>query len=87
MSEISGGKKFVRRRNGRMAGICAGMADYLEMDVNLVRALTVGITIVTFGAGLLAYLLVWLFVPEEGKRASIADDLLGKNRRGRGGEG
>lgn len=81
MSNYSGGKRFVRRRNGLMAGVCAGLADYLDMDVNLVRVLTVGITIVTFSAGLWVYLIAWLVVPEEGKETSIAEDLLGKNQK------
>lgn len=79
MSTNSGGKRFVRRRNGMMAGVCAGLADYLDMDVNLVRVLTVGIAIVTFSGGLFLYLIAWLIVPEEGKETSIAEDLLGKS--------
>ena len=81
MGNYSGRKRFVRRRDGLMAGVCAGIADYMDMDVNLVRVLTVGIAIVTFSGGLFAYLAAWLIVPEEGKETSILEDLLGKNRR------
>ena len=81
MTSSNGGKRLVRRRDGLMAGVCAGLADYLGMDVNLIRVLTVGIAIVTFSGGLFVYLIAWLIVPEEGKETSIAEDLLGKNRQ------
>ncbi len=81
MSNDSGGKRFVRSRNGLIAGVCAGLADYLDMDVNLIRLLTVGIAIVTLSGGLFAYVAAWLLVPEEGQERSIAEDLLGKNRQ------
>ena len=58
-------KKFYRSRSERMiAGVCGGMSDYLGMDPVLVRVLWVVITL-TFGAGLLAYVLFWLLAPEE----------------------
>ena len=59
------------RANGNIAGVCAGIADYFEVDVILVRAAWVVFSIVP-GAiigGLLAYLAAWLIIPESGDAA------------------
>ena len=47
-----------------LAGVCGGFADYLGLDPLLVRVLWVVITL-SFGLGLLAYILLWLLAPEE----------------------
>jgi phage shock protein PspC (stress-responsive transcriptional regulator) len=54
------------RANGSIAGVCAGLAEYLEVDVVLIRAAWVVFSIVP-GAiigGVLAYLAAWLLIPE-----------------------
>jgi phage shock protein C len=82
MSNLNGSKVLVRRRDNRIiAGVCAGFADYLGLDVNLIRVLTAAIAIFTAGTAALAYLVAWAVVPEEGQKTSIAEDLLSKNRR------
>lgn len=50
----------------KIAGVCAGIADYLDVDVTLVRALWLALSIVP-GAiigGVVAYLLAWMVMPE-----------------------
>lgn len=48
----------------KIAGICAGVARYLNVDVTLVRILTVAIVCVTgFVPGAIAYLLAWAIMP------------------------
>jgi phage shock protein PspC (stress-responsive transcriptional regulator) len=50
---------------GKIAGVCAGIAAYLETDVALVRAIWVLLSVVP-GAligGLLAYCAAWLLMP------------------------
>jgi phage shock protein C len=54
------------KADGKIAGVCAGIADYLEVDVVLIRAAWVVLSIVP-GAiigGVLAYLAAWLVIPE-----------------------
>ena len=65
-----------RAYNGRMlAGVCAGIADYLGVDVTIIR---VAFAVFTFlgGAGIPAYLACLLLIPEEGSDQSIAGSLL-----------
>jgi phage shock protein C len=81
MSNISNGKVLVRNRDNRIiAGVCAGLADYLGMDVNVVRLLVAVVTVFTAGTAILAYLVAWAVIPEEGQKSSIAEDLINKNR-------
>jgi phage shock protein C len=65
-----------RAYQGRMlAGVCAGIADYLAVDATIVR---VAFAVFTFlgGAGIPAYLACLLLIPEEGSDQSIAGSLL-----------
>ena len=54
------------RTDVKIAGVCAGLANYFDVDVVLVRAAWVVFSIVP-GAiigGVLAYLVAWLMIPE-----------------------
>jgi phage shock protein C len=78
MSENSGGegKRLLRLRNGRMvAGVCAGLAAYFKVDVNLVR-LGFGVFTVFYGLGILIYLIAWAILPEEDEENSILESFL-----------
>ena len=76
----SGGKRLLRPREGRMvAGVCAGLASYFGVDVNLVR-LGFGIFTVFWGLGALIYVLAWVVLPEEGEGSSILESFIGKLR-------
>jgi phage shock protein C len=68
-------KILVRPTDGRMlAGVCAGIADYLGLDVTLVRVLWAVVALLTGGAGLLAYLAAWIIIPDEGRKSSIPEN-------------
>jgi phage shock protein C len=60
-------RRLTRSRTDRtIAGVCGGLADYLGVDVVLVRAAWVVLSIVP-GAiigGVLVYLAAWLVMPE-----------------------
>ena len=82
MSNSNGSKRLVRRLDGRMvAGVCSGIADYIGVDVNLVRLGFVVASFIGF-IGVLAYLAAWVILPEEGETTSIAENLFSKNRGG-----
>ena len=72
----SGGKRLLRLKSGRMvAGVCAGLAAYLKVDVNLVR-LGFGVLTVFYGLGILAYLVAWVILPEEGEDRSVLESFV-----------
>ena len=58
-------KKLYRSRKNRViAGICGGLAEYFDIDLIIVRLITL-ILVLSFGAGLIAYIIAWIVVPEE----------------------
>jgi phage shock protein PspC (stress-responsive transcriptional regulator) len=78
MTESNGseGKRLLRLRDGRMvAGVCAGLAAYFKVDVNLVR-LGFGIFTVFYGLGILAYAIAWVILPEEDEDNSILESFV-----------
>ena len=73
-------KKLERSRKNRViAGVCAGLADYFNIDIALMRVLFVVATICgSFGFWM--YVILWIVVPEEnilgpGKEQSYGDTI------------
>ncbi len=65
-------KKLYRSRSDRkIAGVCAGFADNLNLDVTLVRLIAIFLLLFTGGMVVMAYLVVWAVVPEEPYLESI----------------
>ena len=64
MSEAATREPLVRRGDGRLvAGVCTGVARHLGVNLTLVRVL---FAVFAFdGIGILAYLALWLLVPDE----------------------
>lgn len=59
-------KQLTRSVSNRMiAGVCAGMGDYLGMDATVVRLLFVLLFFATGPAILLAYLIMAIVIPSE----------------------
>ena len=52
----------------KIAGVCAGLADYFDIDPTLVRALWILFTLLG-GSGVLAYIILWVIMPEAGTEA------------------
>jgi phage shock protein C len=53
------------RANRMVAGVCAGLAQHYHWDLTWTRVITVLIAIFSSGAGLVAYLVFWIVMPEE----------------------
>lgn len=63
-------------RGRLVAGVAAGVAEYLDLDVALVRIALVALTFLG-GIGIPAYIAGWLLIPDEGAELSMAEDWLG----------
>jgi phage shock protein C len=78
---MNGTKVLVRKRDGRMvAGICAGLAEYLGSDVTLIRVIVAALAVFTGGAGILAYLVAWALIPEEDQKTPVDESMSAKSR-------
>ena len=56
-------KKLYRSNERKLAGVCGGLAEYIGIDPTVIRVIwaLVGLT----GAGLVAYLVCALVIPEK----------------------
>lgn len=65
MNETPEYKKLIRTREGRMlAGVCSGIAKYLNVDPTVVRLATV-LLVFAGGIGVVLYVAGWALMPEE----------------------
>jgi phage shock protein C len=63
MQEATMQRKLYRSRNdSRIAGVCGGLGEYLDIDPTLVRLIFVLLAL-TGGHGVLLYIILWLLVP------------------------
>ena len=60
-----GPKKLTRSNNGMIAGVCAGIADYFDLDPTLVRVGYILLSLFTMFSGVIAYFIVWLVIPKK----------------------
>lgn len=57
-------RRLTRSRNDAMiGGVCAGLADYLNVDPTLVRVAAVVALVLGFPAVLIGYLVAWAIMP------------------------
>ena len=56
---------FRIRAKKKIAGVCAGYAEYFGLDVTLVRLIWVGLTIMPPSIGIIGYILSWIILPVE----------------------
>src|SRR5690348_7224646 len=54
-----------------MVGVCAGVSNYLDLDVTLVRVLWV-LAFFCGGTGLLLYIILWIVLPVEPMYVPVA---------------
>ncbi|MBR1792631.1 MAG: PspC domain-containing protein [Bacteroidales bacterium] len=59
-------KRLVRDVHNKMvAGVCSGLAKYLNIDPTVIRVIYVFLTLFSLFVGVLFYLILWLIIPEE----------------------
>ena len=49
-------------RDKKIAGVCAGVAHYFDMDPTIVRVIW-GVLAFCYGAGIVAYIILWIIAP------------------------
>lgn len=59
------GKKLLRSKKNRViAGVCGGLGEYFGIDPTLIRLIWILVTLFSAGAGILAYIISWIIIPE-----------------------
>ncbi|MCS3924816.1 PspC domain-containing protein [Methanosalsum natronophilum] len=66
-SEEQNVKKVLKRsKNDRvLAGVCGGIGEYANLDPIIVRIIFVILTLMSFGTGVLLYIILAIVIPEE----------------------
>ena len=49
-------------RDKKIAGVCAGVAYYFDIDPTIVRVIQ-GVLAFGYGAGIIAYIILWIIAP------------------------
>lgn len=63
--------KLTRSRSKVIAGVCAGLAEWLGWDVALVRILYLVVSILSAGfPGTLVYIILWIVMPDDANHNS-----------------
>lgn len=57
-----------------ISGVCGGLAEYMDIDVTIIRLLWVGITLFTgVGMGIIVYIIASIVIPHDTDGADDAD--------------
>jgi phage shock protein C len=68
-------KKLYRsRKDAMLGGVCAGLAEYFDIDPSLVRLAAVGL-LAAGGSSLLAYIAAWIIVPQKPLDIAVKSDI------------
>jgi len=64
VSPATGGRKRLTRSSTdkKIAGVCAGLADYFDLDPTIIRVVWL-LLLICAGTGLLAYIILWIVLP------------------------
>lgn len=71
--------RLYRSESGKMiAGVCAGLGDFFNIDPTIIRIVFV---ILTFfqGSGLLIYILLWILIPAKSRPGAINEASIKEN--------
>ncbi|MBO5817840.1 MAG: PspC domain-containing protein [Paludibacteraceae bacterium] len=59
-------KRLYRSSNRMIAGVCAGIAEYLDIDPTVIRVVYAALSLFTVGfPGLILYLVLTILIPNE----------------------
>ena len=59
-------KRLYRSKKERiLGGVCAGLGEHLDADPTVIRLIWVVVTVLSFGTGIIVYILAWIIIPEE----------------------
>jgi phage shock protein PspC (stress-responsive transcriptional regulator) len=65
-------KHLYRSKKDRiLGGVCAGLGEHLDVDPNIIRLIWATVTVLSFGVGVIVYILAWILIPEPGSENGI----------------
>jgi phage shock protein PspC (stress-responsive transcriptional regulator) len=59
-------KRLYRSKKDRiLGGVCAGLGEHLDVDPTVIRLIWAVVTLLSFGTGIIIYILAWIIIPED----------------------
>lgn len=59
-------QRLYRSKNERiLGGVCAGLGEHLDVDPTVIRLIWAVVTLISFGTGIIVYILAWIIIPED----------------------
>ncbi|WP_334168180.1 PspC domain-containing protein [Phocaeicola paurosaccharolyticus] len=58
-------KKLYLSEDKKIAGVCGGIAEYLNCDPTVIRVIYALLTIFTIFSGVIIYLILWAVIPHK----------------------
>jgi phage shock protein PspC (stress-responsive transcriptional regulator) len=60
-------RRLYRSKTQRMlGGVCGGIGEHIDVDPTVIRLVWAVLTLLSVGIGIIAYIIAWIIVPEEG---------------------
>ena len=60
-------KRLYRSKTQRiLGGVCGGIGEHLDVDPTVIRIVWAVLTLVSVGIGIIAYIIAWILISEEG---------------------
>ena len=66
MASVTGEPKKLMRSSTdkKLGGVCAGLAEYFDMDVTLVRLIWMALVLIPPAPGVIIYIVAWIILPK-----------------------
>ena len=58
-------KLYLSEKDKKIGGVCGGLAEYLAVDSTVIRLIWILFAILSFGAGVILYLIAWIVIPSK----------------------
>jgi phage shock protein PspC (stress-responsive transcriptional regulator) len=64
MASVTGGPRKLMRSSvdKKLGGVCAGLADYFDLDATIIRLVWL-LSVLFAGTGILVYVILWIVLP------------------------
>lgn len=60
-------KLYLSETDRKIGGVCGGLGEYFGKDSTVFRILFVLVTLLSYGLGIIGYLVMWLIIPKKPK--------------------
>ena len=56
---------YLSKKERILGGVCAGLGEHLDVDPTVIRLIWAVVTLISFGTGIIVYIVAWIIIPED----------------------